>query len=180
MVALGAALFLSAAPRAAAQAPATREYQIKAVFLFNFAQFVEWPAAAFASADSPIVIGVVGDDPFDGALDATVRGEKINDRPLVVRRYRRGEDVTGCHILFISSSESARLGEILAPLQNHPVLTVGDMEGFSLRGGMIRFLTENNRTRLRINLAAAKAAQLVISSKLLRPAEIVAPGKDAP
>ena len=153
--------------------PVAREYQVKAVFLFNFAQFVEWPARAFPDAAAPLVIGVLGQDPFGSALDETVRGEKIGDRPLVVRHFPRVAEVDQCHILFISRSEAGTLDEILATLKSRSILTVADTEGFALRGVMIRFLTENNHIRLRINLDAAKAAGLTLSSKLLRPAEIV-------
>lgn len=157
---------------------ATPEYQVKAVFLFNFAHFVEWPAAAFADTQSPLVIGVLGDDPFDTALDETVRDEKVSGHPLVIRRFRRAEDIADCHILFISRSETPRLGEILGRLRGRSILTVGDVAGFALAGGIIRFVTENNKTRFRINVETARAARLTISSKLLRPAEIVAPGMD--
>ena len=117
-------------------------------------------------------------DPFGRFLDETVQGERASHRPIVVRRYRRVEEIADCHILFISRSESARLGEIFARLRGRSILTVGDAEGFALGGGMIRFLTENNRTRLRINVEAARAAHLAISSKLLRPVEIVVTGKN--
>ncbi len=157
---------------------ATLEYQLKAVFLFNFAQFVEWPETAFADAQSPLVIGVLGDDPFDTSLDEAVSGEKVANHPLVIRRYLRAEDIADCHILFISRSEAPRFGEVIARLRDRSVLTVGDTDGFSLRGGMIRFVTERNKTHLRINVEAAKAVHLTLSSKLLRPAEIVSSGKE--
>src|SRR5262245_36573345 len=82
------------------------EYQLKAVFLFNFAQFVEWPSAAFPEAQTPLVIGILGEDPFGAYLDETVRGETVNNRSLIVRRYRRVEEIETCHILFISRSEA--------------------------------------------------------------------------
>jgi hypothetical protein len=170
-------LFLSGAG-AYAQLPPAGEYQVKAVFLFNFARFVDWPPATFPDPQAPLVIGVLGDDPFGRFLDETVRDEKVNSHALVVRRYRRAEDVVDCHILFISRSEASRLNEILGYLQGRSILTVGDTDGFALSGGMIRFVAENSKTRLRINVEAAKAAHLTLSSKLLRPAEIVAPGKD--
>jgi hypothetical protein len=170
-VRLGAVALLLAGAGARAEAPS--EYQVKAVFLFNFAQFVEWPAAAFEGPEAPLVIGVLGEDPFGPALDDTVRGEVINERPLAVRRFQRAEDLDQCHILFVSRSESKRLESIVAALRGRAILTVGETEGFALRGVMIRFVTEKNRLRLRINLDAAKAAGLVVSSKLLRPAEIV-------
>ena len=154
-------------------AEATREYQVKAVFLFNFAQFVEWPAAAFPDAATPITIGVLGDDPFGAALDEVVQGESVNGRAMAVRRYRRLEEVGPCHILYISESEIRRLGQITARLMNRAVLTVSDAEEAARHGVMIGLFTENNRIRLRINVEAARAAGLVISSKLLRPAVIV-------
>jgi YfiR/HmsC-like len=167
------ALCLAHGSGVAAQSPAAPEYRLKAVFLFNFAQFVEWPASAFPEPDSPLVIGVLGEDPFGAYLDETVRGETVNDRPLTVRRYRQVEEIGGCHILFVSRSEQGRLGEILDSLKGRSVLTVSDANGFASRGGMIGFVTEENRIRLRVNLEVARAANLTISSKLLRPAQIV-------
>ncbi len=152
----------------------TPEYQLKAVFLFNFTQFVEWPPQAFAETDSPLVIGVLGSDPFGAYLDETVRGETVNGRPLTVHRYNTAKEINHCHVLFISSSEAARLPQILAGLKGKSILTVGDADSFSHDGGMIRFATVANKIRLRIALEAAKAANLSISSKLLRPADIVA------
>lgn len=154
----------------AATAP---EYQVKAAFLFNFTQFVEWPAAAFGSADSPLVIGVLGRDPFGGFLDETVRGESVNQRNLQVRRFARVEDVNNCQMLFISNSETEHMAEILGKLKGKSILTVGETEDFARRGGVIRFATVANKIRLNINVEAAKEASLTISSKLLRPAEIV-------
>ena len=171
-------LLFSSGPSLTAQAAPSAEYQLKAVFLFNFAQFVEWPTEAFPQEHTPLIIGVLGEDPFGAYLDETVRGEKVNDRPLAVQRYRRVDEIKTCHILFISRSEGDRLEPIFASLRGRNTLTVGDAVGFAQRGGMIRFVTEKNKIRLRINLEAAKAAHLTISSKLLRPAEIVAPGKD--
>ena len=161
-----------------AQPTSAGEYQLKAVFLFNFAQFVEWPPQAFPDRQAPLVIGVLGEDPFGAYLDETVRDEKVNNRPLAVQRYRRVEEIKSCHVLFISRSETDRLEQILAGLKGRSILTVGDAEGFAQQGGMIRFVNEKNKIRLRINLDAAKAAKLTISSKLLRPAEIVNPGSE--
>jgi hypothetical protein len=158
------------------QAPISAENQVKAVFLFNFAQFLAWPQGAFANAQSPIVIGVLGEDPFGSYLDRVVRGEKIGNRSLVVRRYRNAEDVANCDILFISRSEAGNLDAIIARLKGRSLLTVGDLEGFTRQGGMVGFTTVNGKIRLTINLAAAKAADLTISSKLLAHATIESPG----
>lgn len=167
------ALLVTARPDTAAQSGVAQEFQIKAVFLYNFVRFVEWPPRAFADAQAPFVIGVLGDDPFEAALDDAVRDETVSGRPLVVRRFRRIEEVEVCHVLFVSRSETARLGQILTSLRGRSILTVGDADEFTRHGGMIRFVTENNKVRLRINVETARAAELTISSKLLRPAEIV-------
>ncbi|MGH8478321.1 MAG: YfiR family protein [Gammaproteobacteria bacterium] len=172
------AWLLSSALGLSAEPAAPREYQLKAVFLFNFAQFVEWPPQAFADAQTPLVIGVLGRDPFGAYLDETARGETANNRSLVVQRYGRVEDINTCHILFISRSEGDRLEHILASLRGRNILTVADTEGFALSGVMIRLVTVENKIRLRINLEAAQAANLRISSKLLRTAEIISSGND--
>ncbi|HEX3989426.1 MAG TPA: YfiR family protein, partial [Verrucomicrobiae bacterium] len=117
-------------------------------------------------------------DPFGASLDEIVRGEKVNNRSLFIQHYQRIEDIKDCQILFICQSENRRLEEIFPALKDRSILTVGDTDGFAKRGGMIRFVTEKNKIRFRINVEAAKAANLTISSKLLRLAEIVAPGED--
>lgn len=157
-------------------AAAASEYQVKAAYLFNFGQFVEWPAAVFASPGAPFVIGILGDDPFGGILDAVVRGESLGGRPLAVRRFRTPEEITDCNILFIARSETPRLEQILEALRGRHILTVTDVTGAESRTAIIVLLTENNRVRMRINIAEARANELVISSKLLRPAEIVGNG----
>lgn len=155
------------------QSPRPSEYQLKAVFLFNFVQFVDWPARAAEDARLPLLIGVLGDDPFGTSLDETVRGERLGVRPIQVRRYREVVEIQECSILFISKSEHNRLPQILLVLKRRPILTVSDDDAFANRGGMIQFVTDKNRIRLRINLEAAQAADLTISSKLLRVAELV-------
>jgi hypothetical protein len=155
-----AALAVAAAP----------EYQVKAAFLFNFTQFVEWPPQA---PSTPFVIGVLGEDPFNTFLDEAVRGEAVEGRQLSVVRYRSQEEIGACDILFIASSESSRIDAILGSLRGRPILTVSDYQDFAPRGGAIQFVTVNNKLKLRINPDAARDAHLTISSKLLRLAEIV-------
>ncbi|MEO7597384.1 MAG: YfiR family protein [Opitutus sp.] len=153
----------------------SKEFQVKAVFLYNFAQFVEWPPSAFEKPDSPLVIGVLGLDPFGVFLDETVRNERVNGRPLVVERYGSVADVRSCHILFISGSEGPRASQVGAALKGRSVLTVCDWEGLARHGAVVRFVMERSRIRLKINLEAAREAGLIISSKLLRSAETVPP-----
>lgn len=156
-----------------ADTPAPREYQVKAVFLFNFTRFVDWPPSAFRSADAPLVIGVLGDDPFGRSLDEAVRGENAHNHPVRVQRYRTVAEVNDCHVLFIARSEEGRIDSILTALRGKPILTVSDVEDFTPRGGMVRFFSEHNRIRLRINLDAARESNLTLNSNLLRAAEIV-------
>ena len=151
----------------------SREYQLKAVFLYRFTQFTEWPEAASPTADTPIVIGVLGKDPFGKYLDLAIRNERVHNRRLTIQRYQRSEEAKNCDLVFISTSEEGRLEKCLADLKGRSILTVGEMEGFALRGGMIEFFTERNRVQFRVNLAAARAANLRISSKLLELAEVV-------
>jgi YfiR/HmsC-like len=169
-VALGVLLLLGLSVSAAV-APA--EYRVKAVFLFNFAQFVDWPPDAFTDPGQPFVIGVLGKDPFGAELDAVVRGETVLHRPLVVERYNNITDLHNCHILYIARSEVGHLPQILAALEGRSVLTVSDADGDDQTGVMIRLVNRSNRVGLRIDVGAAKASHLTISSKLLRPAEIV-------
>lgn len=167
-----AMLWICARP-SPASAEISKEYQIKAAFLFNFAQFVQWPPKTFTQADGPFCIGILGEDPFGSFLDETVRGEKIDGHPLVIKRYASAEEAKDCQILFISRSEMGRIEEVFTVLGNRSILTVGDAEGFVQRGGIVRFATEENKIHLRISPKAAKRASLVISSKILRLAEIV-------
>jgi hypothetical protein len=153
---------------------ALSEHRVKAVFLFNFSKFVEWPPSAFAAADAPFVIGVFGRDPFGSDLDDVARGETVNGRPLLVRRVQTAQDAAACQILFIPQSERASLDDILAALARSNTLTVSDLDGAAQRGAMIRLITDHDKVRLRINVESARAAGLTISSKLLRSAEIVA------
>jgi hypothetical protein len=166
-------LGLMALLRGASGAEAPTEYQVKAVFVYNFSRFVEWPPQAFSAPDEPFVIGILGGDPFGARLDEAVRGERIDQHPLLVRRVRNVAEIGDCRILYIDRSENAQLPQILAALDHRSTLTVSDLDGSSQRGVMIQFTTENNRIRLRINVESARASGLTISSKLLRSADIV-------
>lgn len=158
---------------AEARAKPTREYDLKAVFLFNFAQFVEWPPDSFPEASTPFVIGVLGDDPFGKSLDEIVANEVIRKRRIVVRRHRDVQEISICHILYIGASEAPKLNHILAALDGRHILTVGDTDLFTTHNGIIQFRLVENKLRLRINVEAARMAKLSISSQLLRQAEIV-------
>jgi hypothetical protein len=159
---------LTAALSGRAQGTQPSEYQLKAAFLYHFAQLVNWPAEAFAQTNSPLVIGVLGENPFGTQLEESVRGKNVNGHPLAVREVQTLGEVTNiCHILFISASEKKRLSEILAAAREKSVLTVSETENFTETGGMINFILDGTKIRFQINNAAAKAAGLKLSSKLL-------------
>lgn len=160
-----------------AQTTTSREYQLKAAFLFNFTQFVEWPGNSFSSDQAPMVIGILGKDPFGHYLEEIVAGEKINGRLLQVEHYDTIEEVRACQVLFINFPDSKKTAQAISELQGRTILTVSDAPDFMQRGGMIRFFTKKDKINLQVNLAATKTADLVISSKLLRLVEIFAQKK---
>jgi hypothetical protein len=169
------AVLLSFSAIVPSQVEISKEYQVKAVFLYNFTQFIEWPPDAFAQPDAPLVIGILGPDPFGKYLDETVQGEKINGHPLVVQRFQTFAEIGRCQILFVNTDEKSQWLPIFEYAKAQHVLTVGDVTNFSKQGGMIRFFPEENKIRIRINLTSVKNADLKVSSKLLRLAEIVEP-----
>jgi hypothetical protein len=154
---------------AAAQEP-SRADQVKAVFLFNFTQFVTWPHGSFPAPTSPFVIGIVGTNPFGNFLKKVVENEKVEGHPIAVQHFTGIKDVRNCHLLFVNVQNPA---EAIEELNQRGVLTVGDSADFARSGGMIGFYVENNKIRLQINTRSARAANLSISSKLLRLAAVV-------
>jgi len=159
-----------------ARGQSASEYHVKALFLYNFAKFVDWPADASGGPQDGIALCVVGDDPFGSVLDETLKGKTINGQEMVVKRFRRAQDARACQIVFIASSEKNHLRLILESLKGARVLTVGETEGFAQFGGVINFTLEENRVRFEVNVDAADRAGLKISSKLLSLARIVKDG----
>ncbi|HEV2694165.1 MAG TPA: YfiR family protein [Verrucomicrobiae bacterium] len=153
--------------------PPLTQYQVEAVFLFNFAKYVDWPPAAFTNATAPITIGVLGTDPFGDSLQHVAEGKTINGRPVTIRHLVSDSELGGCQILYISSSENFRVGQILGKAGALPILTVGESELFVANGGIINFVLKGGKVRLEINLAPAKKNGLDISSHLLAVADVV-------
>jgi len=172
-------LSLSWAPGALAQdrdSSDSSEYLIKAGFIFNFAKFVEWPPTTFAQPDSPIVIGILGTDPFGTIIDHIVQDKKIGGRGFVVKRLKWGaelKDLRECKILFVGASGRAHIDELVQIVKFLPILTVGETPGFAEHGGVIRFVVEDNRVRFEVNVDAARQGGLTISSRLLTLARII-------
>jgi hypothetical protein len=169
----GLMLLLAASHRGFCGDAAFTEYQVKALFLMNFTKYVDWPATAFAGTNAPITIGVYGENDFGDDLPKAVAGRNVNGRSIVIRQIDSTNDLVKCQVLFISRSENNNEGEILSRLKVSPVLTVGETELFTARGGAINFVMKDGKVRLEINLAAAQQANLQISSKLLSVADVV-------
>jgi hypothetical protein len=157
----------------AVRAASLDEYQVEAVFLLHFTQFVEWPAQDFSDARAPFVICVLGRDPFGSALDDVVRGESVNGRPLVIKRFSAAAELGSCQILFIDRTAAKDADQVINTLARSGTLTVSDVDVPAPADVMIKFLNEDRRIRLRINVDYARNAGLTISSKLLRPAQVV-------
>jgi hypothetical protein len=183
------------APRGQAETTTSREYQVKAAFLYNFTMFTDWPKEKIADGNDPIVIGIIGDDPFDDAFEP-VKNKKVKGKDVVIKRFKGFEELKKsgekdgsqpqpqiktlkkCHVLFICSSEKKGLGEIIDLVQDNNVLTVSDIEGFLEAGGIISFVMEEKKVNFEINNISAEKAGLKISSKLLRLAKRVIKGKN--
>jgi len=166
-------------PRAHAESggvPSADEYRVKAAVLYNIARFVEWPASAFADAGSPVVLCIVGTDPFGGALDETLKGRTIVGRQVAIKRVADARD--GCHVVFIAYSEQKRVADLLDRLGAAHALTISDIERFTERGGVVGLATAGDRVRFDVNIAAAERARLTVSARVLSLASAVrrAPG----
>jgi hypothetical protein len=149
------------------------EYQVKALFLVNFAKYVDWPVTAFGDASAPIVIGIAGESSIGAHLEKAIEGKTVNGRPIRALKVERDEDFAKCQILFVSAAEKKHLGEILNKVKELPVLTVGETEQFIGQGGVINFTKKESKVRLQIDLDAAHRAKLQLSSKLLSVADSV-------
>lgn len=176
------------AQKAGADSTSSREYQVKAAFLYNFLQFVDWPEEKPADGNKPITIGILGKDPFGDAFEP-IKGKKVKGRSVIIKRFKSFEEMkkstekdkpeseqkiemlTKCHLLFICSSEQKDLKEIINLVKDYDVLTVGEMNGFLESGGIINCFVEEKKIRFEINLTAAERAELKMRSKLLRLAK---------
>ena len=149
------------------------EYQVKALFLMNFTKYIDWPPVCFAGSNTPVIIGLYGENRLGDALKLAVEGKTINGRRIVIQPIEKDDDLGKCHILFIGDSEKDHVSEILDKVKALPVLTVGESDQFMEQGGVIHFVKKKGKIRLEINLDAARQAKLEISSKLLSVADVV-------
>jgi hypothetical protein len=170
--ALALACMLVRAQGVWAQGSKPTDYDVKAVYLYNFGRFVEWPASITPKSDS-FTVCVLGHDPFGPALDATLAGETIGGKSVAAKRISNPQEAGSCQIVFLSSSEDSRLNKIVEALDKEVVLTVSDMPQFAQRGGMIQFVLEGKKVRFEVNLTAVQRAGLTLSSELLKVATTV-------
>jgi hypothetical protein len=149
------------------------EYELKAAFLFQFVKYMQWPQEAFDRETSPVIVGIVGEDPFGEALARTLRDKTVKGRGFEIRRFAKPQDVRDCHLLFVPRTESTRWPEIHKALANRAVLTIGEDVEFARRGGMVGILIVDEKPKLEVNPDAARQAKLVVEAKLLKAATIV-------
>jgi hypothetical protein len=176
---MGIALLVSGLSQSAATQSAPGEYQVKAAFLFHFAQFVDWPAGVLNSSNPSLNLCIFDDEPRRQEFQSTIDGKSIGDRTFHVRLISQPQEIQGCNILFLSRDEARRQSSILKSLRGTPVLTVGETANFLSDGGMIRFHIEDDKIRFDINLGGAESSHLKISSRLLLLATSVTQGATA-
>ena len=163
-------LFSNAAPQALSQNE--EGYPVKLAFLYNFTKFVEWPAGSYRDAGAPLVICIVGHDPFSLDLEQELQTRTAGGRSVEVRTLKPSDPLSGCHVVFVPVTEKDQ-DRIVRDLNGSSTLTVGETEGFAARGGVINLTVEENKVHFEINEVAADRAGLKISSKLLSIAKIV-------
>ncbi len=173
VVCLSAVLLLLITFVLCAQESAPSEYEVKAVWLLNFARFVEWPESAFTNAQAPLVVGLLGKDSFGNELVKTFARKTVKGRSFETRRVSSEREFRRCHILFVAYSERKKLRDLMEKPRAVPVLTVGETDDFLDQGGVINFLLRDNSVRFEINLKAAQAAQLKLDANLLKVAVTV-------
>lgn len=177
--ALLSAALLALTP-ALAQSPPPLEQQVKAALLVKFPLFIDWPPEAFASAVSPIVIGLLGRHGFGEEFERELARQQIKGRSLRLKPLRDLDELKGCHMVFIAPEADDRLPQVLARLGGAPVLVVGDSAGFAERGGMINFIKKERKVRFQLNLEAARQVGLRVSARLLEVSEVVKPARLSP
>jgi hypothetical protein len=166
-------LLLIASPNAFSQKEESSEYTVKLAFLYNFTKFVEWPPDSYRAPSSPLLICVVGHDPFSQVLEAELRTKNVEGHPVEVRSLKPNDKLNLCQIVFVPATEKQHADRIVSGLKGSNTLTVGETDGFAVQGGIINLTVEANKVHFEINRLAAARAGLKISSRLLSIAKIV-------
>lgn len=164
---------LTLAADARAQSQPEFANKVKAGFVYNFAKFIDWPAAAFATGSDRLVLGVLGDDSLAVTL-AEVDGRTAQGRRVRVRAIETDEALESCHLLYVAADQLPRLPVLAKRLARRSILLVGEAEEFIERGGMIRLYIEDGMVRFAMCPARVRAAGLLPSAKLMKVAKTVA------
>ncbi len=167
-----AGLFFLLCGNIAAEELSGTEYRVKAGFIYHFIRFTQWPADSFAGEDSPIVFCVAAAEPA-AAILRSLENKMIRKRRIKVKIHTEAEELPVCHVLFVSAAYEEKQPDILSLTADRALLSIGESEIFSRRGGIIRFFTENEHLRFAVNLKAARQARLRMSSQLLMSAHLL-------
>lgn len=153
---------------------AESECKVKYVYLYSFGLLTTWPEATFQRTNNTFVIGVLGDKPFPHLLDEITKRRKLDNRRIVIRRFKSMKEYQPCHILYVTESVSKQDAKSAAvDLNNDPVLIVGEIADFEFNGGVIAFRINNGNVKFSLNVDAVKRRQLMVSARLSRLAETV-------
>ena len=172
MLMLSLALSLALSSSAMAQRGAELN-RLKAAFIFQFTNFVDWPDDTFEDDSSPFVIGIVGNDAVKDILEMAVKQKLIGGRRPIVRSFSSSSDLSSCQIVFVDESEERSASDIVDRYMEQPILTISDSDDFATEGGVIRLYRESSKLRIEINIDAAERAKLKISSKLLSLGRVI-------
>jgi len=171
-------LFCTTIASAQTSTDAATEYKVKVAYIYNFSRYIDWPSSAFNRKDSPLIIGVLGEDPFGAAIDRLAGRKKVKRREIVVRRYGTWQDYRSCHVLFVAATSSDELREwAVQSTRGRPVLVIGETAGYAARGAGVNFFIDvNNTVGFEINIDAMGRQKLRVDAKLLKLARVVRDG----
>ena len=155
---------------AARSQPTPLERQVKAAYLYKFATFVEWPDGSFTRPDAPLYIGVAGNEALAEQAEQMTSGRMVGSHPLAIRKIRRGDSLSGIHILFVGSADTAAMAELLAAARSRSLLTVSDAEDGATLGSMVNFVVADERLRFEVMLKNVAPSRLRISARMLAAA----------
>ncbi len=147
----------------------SKEDAVKAAFIFHFAHFVEWPA------DRPerITIGVLGEDPFNGALE-TINGKTANGQPIQIKQLLSTDHaIDDVQALVVGGFDGDAVANLLAGAASQPILTIADLDVFKVEGAIISLYRKGTRQKFGVDRKAAMQAGLILSSQLLQIASVV-------
>lgn len=170
--ALAAVVLLLLLTSVSARSEAVDATRVKAAFLYNFAKFVQWPEQALAEG-APLELCVIGDATTHERIRSTVEGKQARGHPVRARSVPGAEATGGCHMVYATAASGVSPAALAAAVAGRSVLTIGETEGFTQRGGVIRLLEEGGKLRFAVNPSVAERAGLGISSRLLKLARVV-------